>query len=205
MRPAARVTDLHTCPAASGTVPHVGGPLLPSGPRKVLIAGLPAATMGDPAFCAGGPATVLMGSPTVLVEGRQAARLGDPTAHGGTITGGCPTVLIGDSGGGAGSPQGRTLMAAAAAGAAFTETNCGEGRAEDAETSAGDEWIELELVDDTDDERPVRFHRCRIVSPSGLVHEGFTDREGVVRFERLESGEYRVDLPDLDREGWEPL
>jgi uncharacterized Zn-binding protein involved in type VI secretion len=31
----------------------------------------------------------------VLITGLPAARMGDATAHGGTITLGCPTVLIG--------------------------------------------------------------------------------------------------------------
>ena len=46
------------------------------------------------------------------------------TAHGGSIVAGCPTVLIGDSGGGAGSPQAFTMGAAKAAGSAFTRTSC---------------------------------------------------------------------------------
>jgi uncharacterized Zn-binding protein involved in type VI secretion len=37
-----------------------------------------------------------MGSPTVLIENLMAARLGDPTVHGGVIVMGCPTVEIGD-------------------------------------------------------------------------------------------------------------
>jgi hypothetical protein len=32
----------------------------------------------------------------VLIGGKPAARMGDNTAHGGTIAAGCPTVLIGD-------------------------------------------------------------------------------------------------------------
>jgi uncharacterized Zn-binding protein involved in type VI secretion len=36
-----------------------------------------------------------MGSPTVLIGNLMAARMGDPTAHGGVIILGCPTVMIG--------------------------------------------------------------------------------------------------------------
>jgi uncharacterized Zn-binding protein involved in type VI secretion len=36
-----------------------------------------------------------MGSTSVLIGGKPAARMGDPTAHGGSITLGCPTVIIG--------------------------------------------------------------------------------------------------------------
>ena len=32
---------------------------------------------------------------TVLIGGKPAARMGDQTAHGGIITLGCPTVIIG--------------------------------------------------------------------------------------------------------------
>jgi uncharacterized Zn-binding protein involved in type VI secretion len=43
----------------------------------------------------GPPDTIILGSMTVLISGQPAARLGDQTAHGGAIVGGCPTVLIG--------------------------------------------------------------------------------------------------------------
>jgi uncharacterized Zn-binding protein involved in type VI secretion len=68
MPPAARLTDLHTCPMQTPAVPpipHVGGPVV-------------------------GP-----GCPTVLIGGLPAAVLGDSTAHGGTIAVGFPTVMIG--------------------------------------------------------------------------------------------------------------
>jgi len=45
--------------------------------------------------CVGPPDVILMGSPTVLIGGLQAARVLDPTAHGGMIVLGWPTVLIG--------------------------------------------------------------------------------------------------------------
>jgi uncharacterized Zn-binding protein involved in type VI secretion len=47
------------------------------------------------AVCVGPPATVSMGSTTVLLGGKPAARMGDPTAHGGKIVLGAPTVLFG--------------------------------------------------------------------------------------------------------------
>ena len=64
-QPAARVNDMHVCPMVTGLVPHVGGPILPAG------------------------------EPTVLIGGMPAARLGDTTAHGGSIILGEFTVLIG--------------------------------------------------------------------------------------------------------------
>lgn len=59
--------DFHPCPLASGTVPHVGG-------------------------------TVAAGSSTVLINGAPAVRQGDTILENGppnSVTGGCPTVLIG--------------------------------------------------------------------------------------------------------------
>lgn len=93
--PAARVGDMHTCPMVTGTVPHVGGPILPPGGIPVLIGGMPAARVGDMAVCTGPPDVIALGSFTVLIRSQPAARLGDLTAHGGAIVAGLPTVLIG--------------------------------------------------------------------------------------------------------------
>ena len=43
----------------------------------------------------GPPDVIALGSFTVLIGGQPAARMGDLTAHGGTIVLGLPTVLIG--------------------------------------------------------------------------------------------------------------
>jgi uncharacterized Zn-binding protein involved in type VI secretion len=95
MPAAARAGDMHTCPLVTGVVPHIGGPILPPGCPTVLIAGMPAARVGDMLTCAGPPDVILQGSSTVLIGGMPAARMGDPTAHGGTIILGAPTVMIG--------------------------------------------------------------------------------------------------------------
>jgi uncharacterized Zn-binding protein involved in type VI secretion len=94
-QPAARLTDMHTCPMFTGPVPHVGGPISGPGCPTVLIGGLPAARATDMAVCVGPPDTLVPGSPTVLIGGMPASRLGDSTGHGGVIVAGCPTVLIG--------------------------------------------------------------------------------------------------------------
>ena len=91
---AARLSDMHACPMVTVLVPHVGGPVMGTA-ATVLIGGLPAACVGDVAVCVGPPDAIVMGSGTVLIAGRPAARMGDLTAHGGTITLGCPTVMIG--------------------------------------------------------------------------------------------------------------
>ncbi len=95
MPPAARITDFHVCPMVTGTVPHVGGPVIGPGAATVLIGGMPAAVVGDNATCTGPPDAIVAGSGTVMIGGKPAARLGDSTAHGGTIMLGDFTVMIG--------------------------------------------------------------------------------------------------------------
>ena len=96
--PAARIGDMHVCPMLTPglpPIPHVGGPIMPPGVPNVLICGVPAATVSSMCTCVGPPDVIVKGSFTTLIGGRPAARLGDTTAHGGTIVVGAPTVLIG--------------------------------------------------------------------------------------------------------------
>ena len=92
--PAARITDMHTCPMVTVLVPHVGGPII-TGMWTVLTGMLPQARVTDIAICVGPPDVIVKASMTVLVGGLPAARIGDMTAHGGVIVTGLPTVLIG--------------------------------------------------------------------------------------------------------------
>src|SRR5438477_12808970 len=112
---AARIGDMHTCPMVTGTVPHVGGPIIPPCCPTVIIGGLPAARITDMCVCTGPPDVIAMGSPTVLIGNLMAARIGDPTVHGGVIITGCPTVMIGVPG------QGAVLQQAARTGAPFAQ------------------------------------------------------------------------------------
>jgi uncharacterized Zn-binding protein involved in type VI secretion len=98
MPPAARLTDFHECPlitAGLPPIPHVGGPIVGPGAPTVLIAGLPAARVGDMLVCVGPPDSIITGSTTVMICGMPAARIGDKTAHGGTIILGAFNVMIG--------------------------------------------------------------------------------------------------------------
>ena len=92
--PAARITDMHTCPMVTVLVPHVGGPII-TGMWTVLTGNMPQARVTDMAVCVGPPDVIVMGAFTVLICGQPAARMGDMTAHGGSIVLGAPTVLIG--------------------------------------------------------------------------------------------------------------
>ena len=95
MRHAARISDPHTCPASS-PMPHGGGLIVGPGETTVHIGYAPAATASTPCLCASVlPNSIAGGSSTVHVGYKPAARVGDSTAHGGKITAGCPTVVIG--------------------------------------------------------------------------------------------------------------
>lgn len=111
MPPAARVGDMHVCPMVTGVVPHVGGPVLPPCAITVLTGSIPQARVGDMATCVGPPDVIVLGSTGVFVMGAPAARMGDLTAHGGTIMVGLPTVMIGEIGGGSPPVLGTSVVA----------------------------------------------------------------------------------------------
>ncbi len=108
-RPAARIGDMHVCPKIENKVPHVGGGIS-AGCATVLIGGMPAARVGDSAICVGPPDSISEGESSVLIGGKPAARMGDSCGHGGVISAGCATVLIGKN-------QGQCLKQAAKSGA----------------------------------------------------------------------------------------
>ena len=88
MLPAARVSDMIVSSATMGAPV----PIIPPGAPTVLIAGMPAARVGD--SC--GADVVVKGSATVMIGGMPAARMADLTGAGGTVIGpGAPTVMIG--------------------------------------------------------------------------------------------------------------
>jgi uncharacterized Zn-binding protein involved in type VI secretion len=60
-----------------------------------MIESKPAATVGNMCTCAGPPDTIAAGSSSVFINGKPAARVGDTTAHGGQITLGAASVMIG--------------------------------------------------------------------------------------------------------------
>ncbi len=98
MPPASRASDMHVCPMVTPGVPpipHVGGPILPPCSVNVLTGMLPQARATDMCTCVGPPDVIAKGSVTVLVNNLPAARIGDLTAHGGSIVLGLPTVIIG--------------------------------------------------------------------------------------------------------------
>ncbi|CCN36297.1 conserved hypothetical protein [Vibrio nigripulchritudo SO65] len=100
-KPAAHIGSAHTCPAVTGKIPHVGGPVAAGSPN-VFVGGMPAARQGDMCVCVGPPDSIAAGSSGVFINGKPAARQGDGTSHGGSVASGNPTVLIGETGSGSG-------------------------------------------------------------------------------------------------------
>lgn len=87
---AARLTDNHLCPQ------HIGKEINANTASTILIEGQPAARITSKMVCIGGPPdAVAMGEPTVLMMGLDAARMLDGTDHGGLVSQGAATVLIG--------------------------------------------------------------------------------------------------------------
>ena len=94
--PAARIGDMHVCPAVTGVVPHVGGPILPPCEPTVLTGMIPQARITDMLTCVGPTDVIVQGAASVLVGGLFAARILDQCAHGGKIVLGEFSVIIGD-------------------------------------------------------------------------------------------------------------
>jgi uncharacterized Zn-binding protein involved in type VI secretion len=65
-QPAWRAGDVHVCPLTSGTVPHVGGSVVP-GCLTVLINSMPATRATDKIVESGPPNTISAGCTTVLI------------------------------------------------------------------------------------------------------------------------------------------
>lgn len=103
MKPAARLGDMQSCPS------HGPAPIAATGSPRVLIGDAHAARVTDHVLCNGAPTPILQGATTVLIDNLPAARVGDPTAHGGVIVTGRDNVLIGGAtgalGGGIGTGQ----------------------------------------------------------------------------------------------------
>jgi hypothetical protein len=163
-------------------------------------------------FCVDPLDIIMVGASTVLISSLPAARMGDSCAHGGTIVSGCATVLIGDSGGDACSPQTATMSALQDGAKAFTQKNFAAKGAHSEQVdsplfSEGDPkkraWIEVALVDESGDAVP--YARYRVVAPDGTVREGFLDDKGLARVGGIDPGTCHISFPKLDSDAWAPV
>jgi uncharacterized Zn-binding protein involved in type VI secretion len=217
-QPAARLTDMHVCPMQTPGVPpipHVGGPITGPGCPTVLIGGMPAAVMGDLCVCVGPPDTIALGSTGVFFGGKPAARMGDSCAHGGTIMGGCPTVLIGEVGsalallplallspaiaaamGVAALAQG--IVNAAVTGAPFVGMPVAS---KAPPTPIAQSTLQCTLQDE--DGNPVENINYEITLSDGSVRKGTTDKQGNISLTGIPVGTCKVCFPDLHGDEWE--
>lgn len=185
-KPAARLGDMHTCPLATPGVPpipHVGGPVLTSAAPQVLIEGQPAACIGDMLLCVGPPDVIVSGAYTVLAGGKPLARVGDQTAHGGTISAGSATVMVGETAPAVAPRSGKSVMLASS----------------DPDRTS---WIAIELVDEAGKGIPGQAYRVTL--PDGHTVRGTLDNSGRARIEGISTGTCDITFPDLDREMWHP-
>ena len=104
---AARITDAQACPV------H-GPPPVSTGSTTVFVGYMPAGRVTDNIACVP-PDLITKGASNVVINNRHAARITDPTGHGGMISQGCLTVVIGET------AQSQTLRMAAASGKPFCE------------------------------------------------------------------------------------
>jgi uncharacterized Zn-binding protein involved in type VI secretion len=132
-----------------GPKPHVGGPIIPPNSTTVLSDKLYQARATDKATCAGPPDFIVTGSSTVLVNGLMAARQLDMTMHGGLITKGSTTVLIGGPTAGAtlGNPDAAKAQCNAN-GAQQSYNNCGVESSRQLIAKNGKNISENDLLDD---------------------------------------------------------
>jgi len=211
MPPAARIGDMHVCPMVTPgipPVPHVGGPITIGCPT-VMIGYMPAARSGDMATCVGPPDAIAMGSTTVLIGYMPAARVGDSTTHGGTIAMGCPTVIIGDSGGaGGGAGTGPAIsgpvaqvIAAFASGVSaqvgpVSESQVGPLQPKKEEKKKT--WIGIVLKDF--DGTPIPDQDFQVTLDGGQTLSGRTDAKGYARFENMDPDQGEVAFINIPEE-----
>ena len=222
-KPAARVGDPHVCPMFDGPKPHVGGVLLPPGCPTVLIGGQPAARLGDLGQCVSpAPNTVALGSLGVMIGGMHAARMGDLMAHGGMITMGLPTVLIGEIGGvapalgmiaaaiaGALHPSfpGTAAVAGAIAGAlapvppAVAGPAAGAAACKEQKLTKDRSWFQAQVTYDDGSHAPQVAYQ--LILPDGTERKGLTDSKGIVREGGIPPGQCKFSLTDVNEDMWE--
>ncbi|VXB18070.1 Rhs element Vgr protein [Pseudomonas sp. 8AS] len=139
------------------------------GSPNVLINNLPAARVGDATACGD---TITVGIPTILINGMPIAHLGSATAHGGVIISGSGNVLVGSSGGGAPmSPVGALQIGGAIAAVAVTASAL---LADDSGNIQFDEQLRLQAPNG----QPYSLLPYTLTLENGSQINGTTDAEG---------------------------
>ena len=175
-KPAARLTDMHTCPMqtpATPPIPHVGGPITGPGVATVLICGMPAACVGDMATCTGPPDSI---APP-----------------------GCPTVILGSGGGGgggAGSGGGSSDKAKSQEGKKqdADTTKSDDDEAEEAENH----YLDVKFVDKGG--KPIAGVGYTVKAPNNDTTNGALS--GQVKRMGVKEGDYEIQLKAITKAEW---
>jgi len=169
--PAARIGDMHVCPMLTPglpPIPHVGGPVTLGSPT-VLIGGMPAARMGDMLVCVGPPDSIVMG---------------------------CPTVLIGEAGGGSGG-GGETGAPSSSAAQVSAKTALFDNN----ETSTKEEhWVEFQFVDKAGN--PVSGIPYKFTDSDNKESESILRLDGTIRRDGISEGQCKVQLFSVSNAKW---
>lgn len=182
--PAARLTDMHTCPMQTPAVPpipHVGGPIVGPGVPTVLIAGLPAATVGDSCVCVGPPDVIVKGASKVMI---------------GTSGGG------GGMGGGGGAGQGgQKVKEGKADTKAGADTKVKDDKAKSGKTedkSQKTDFLNVSVVDKGG--KPIAGLNYTVKGPKDTGWSGMLG--GKVERTMVESGDHKIELTGIADIRW---
>lgn len=74
---------------------------------------------------------------------------------------------------------------------------------DDEEEAKEKTWIEIELVDESDE--PVPGEKYKITLPDGRVTTGTLDQNGFARVDGIDPGTCQVTFPELDKDAWEKI
>ena len=203
---AATVGSAHVCPMLNpGTPPppHVGGPVSGPGVPTVLIGGSVAAVMGDMCVCMGPPDVIAQGEATVLIGGKAAATVGSMTAHGGLITSGVPTVLIGTGGSGATAVMAVNKIPFPKINFALKTMASISGRGSQLSEAAANQQALREAAEDT--EGDPKIYGIRIVKQDTTVRESMysnalTIKAHVMNIDDGQSITFKVTIPPKTEE-----
>ena len=191
-KPAARVTDMQSCPVVQGTVAHGSTPILPPGQTMVLIGGLPAATMGDTCAPPCG-ASIISGDMTVLI---------------GTSPGGVgPAVGIAAPGVQAAAPGVNPTSAGRSSDSSVAEADAAERSSSTVDQEEQKEqekqettWLEIELLDE--DGEPAAHEKYKVIDSAEKEKTGTLDGNGYTKVEGLKPGSCKVIFSELNEDAW---
>ncbi len=176
--PAARLTDMQSCPLVTpvgpAAVPHAVGPILGPGSPTVLIGKMPAAVQGDSALCV-------------------------PPAPPSTIAMGCPTVMIGMSGGGGGGGGGAGAgMAGSGSATKGAITSATLANIQPDTVDIDNHFLHVTFQDKG--KLPITGYRYTLKGPDGVTYDGTLS--GEIKRRGIAEGDYEITLFGIVNTQW---